>query len=92
MYLIKERVVSALSGAGFLDGVATHHLHDWVQLTTQQLACLQDMYTHLYTTVSVYYTHMYHQRNVYTCMSTYTCIHIVSKQNNAKCMKVNLVS
>ena len=48
-HLIKERVVSALPGAGFLDGAATHHLHDRVQLTAQQLACLQHMYTYLYT-------------------------------------------
>ena len=48
-HLVKERVVGAFPGAGFLDGVATHHLHDRVQLTAQQLARLQHMYTHLYT-------------------------------------------
>ena len=61
-HLIKERVVGALSGAGFFDGVATHHLHDRVQLTAQQLACLQHVYTHLYTHI--------HTVSVYTCTIT----------------------
>ena len=48
MYLIKERVVGALPRTGLLDGVPTHHLHDGVQLTTQQLTCLQNMHTNLH--------------------------------------------
>ena len=58
-HLIKERVVGALPGAGFFDGVATHHLHDRVQLTAQQLTRLQHMYTHLYTHIHGVSIHMY---------------------------------
>ena len=57
-HLVKERVVGALPGAGLLDGAAAYHLHDGVQLTSQQFPGLQhvdtDLHRHRQPDVSVW--------------------------------------
>ena len=48
-YLIKGGVVGALPGAGLLDVIATHDLHDWVQLPSQEFAGFKHVDTYLHT-------------------------------------------
>lgn len=48
-YLIKNRVVGAFPGTGFLTGTATHNFHKWVHMSSNKSASFKHMYTHLNT-------------------------------------------
>ena len=47
VYLVKERIIGAFSGAGLLDGGPTDDLDNGIQLSSQQLPGLQNVHTDL---------------------------------------------